>query len=45
MLLLESSYLNSRYIYNIYTREDAFNAIKIMEKIMEAVNRARNDEK
>ncbi len=28
LLLLESSYLNSRYIYNIYTREDAFNVMK-----------------
>jgi HEPN domain-containing protein len=44
LLLLESAYLNSRYINFSYNKEDAEEILKIAEEVLDLVGHVRNDE-
>ena len=45
LLLLESAYLNSRYINFSYNKEDAVEILKIVEEVLVLVGNVRNNEK
>ena len=44
LLLLESAYLNSRYINFSYNKEDAEEILKIVEEVLDLAGNVRNDE-
>ena len=45
LLLLESAYLNSRYINFSYNKEDAVEILKIVEEVLVLIGNVRNNEK
>lgn len=45
LIFLESAYLNSRYFSFVYEKEDAKEAIKIVEEVNEIVENVRDDDK
>ncbi|MDF2957114.1 MAG: HEPN domain protein [Candidatus Alkanophagales archaeon MCA70_species_1] len=44
LIFLESAYINARYLGVVYEKEDAEEAVRIAEGIMELVDRVRKEE-
>lgn len=44
LIFLESAYINARYLGVVYEKEDAEEAVRIAEGIMELVDRIRKEE-
>ena len=45
LIFLESAYLNSRYFSFVYEKEDAKEALKIVEEVKDLVESVRNNDK